>query len=269
MSKLAFRYNIRSELPPKLESPATLGVKFLGTLDTLSGNDPNVFHDWQVMTYPAAASLPLAAARPRITGIIEKAVYRNDLRQPRPDQGYTAGALVINADRSRNISLRINAGGTKKGDTSLETGEWNVFPDPAIVTYPLFKQALLAILHDWPAAWACAYAFRLNTLGVPVSYPGGVQGSRSEHLPMIPSDPTFTESVFHVPWIAYLSAPLAAGVELPAEIIVEHTPEGGLLMITTTDRLDPENPEHLRGARLIVETMLARTGYSTYTAQHE
>ena len=265
---MAFRYNIRSDLPPRPEDPAVLGTRFLNTLDALSRIDPNVFHDWQVMKYPAAASLPLEAARPRIASIIENAVYRDDLREPLPEYGYTAGALVINTDKSRNINLRINTGGTKKGDTSLETGEWKVFPDPAIVTYPLFKAALLALNANWPPIWACAYAFRSNTVRVPVSYPGGVQGSRLKDLPMIPGDPTFPDSVFHAPWVAYLSAPLAAGVELSREIITEHTPDGGLLMVATTDRLDPENPEHLRQARLILETMLARTGYSTYAVQH-
>jgi hypothetical protein len=268
MSKLAFEYNIRSDLPPRPEDPAALGTRLLNTLDALSRIDASVFHDWEIVTYPAAASLPMETARPRITSIIEKAVYRNDLRQPRPDQGYTAGALVINDDKSRNISLRINAGGTKKGGSSLETGGWKVFPDPAIVTYPLFKAALLAIVANWPPIWACAYAFRSNTISVPVSYPGGVQGSRLEGLPMIASDPTFQDSIFHIPWIAYLSARLAADVTLPPEIVCERTPDGGLLMIATEERLDPENPEHLRRARAIVETMLARTGYSTYANQH-
>lgn len=264
VNKLTFWYNIRSELPPRPEDPTVLGKRLLNTLDALSRIDPNVFHDWQVMKYPAAASLPLEAARPRIASIIENAVYRDDLRQPQPEYGYTAGALVINTDKSRNISLRIKTGGTTKGDSSLETGDWKVFPDPAIVTYPLFKAALLALNANWPSIWACAYAFRSNTVSVPVSYPGGVQGSRLEDLPMIPSDPTFRDSIFHVPWIAYLSAPLAAGVTLPREIITERAQDGGLLMIATTERLDPENPDHLRRARLILETMLARTGYSTY-----
>ncbi|HTT79401.1 MAG TPA: hypothetical protein VMF86_06965, partial [Stellaceae bacterium] len=58
--------------------------------------------------------------------------------------------------------------------------------------------------------------------------------------------------------------PLAAGVTLPPEIITERTPDGGILMIATTDRLNPEDTDHLRRARIIVGTMLARTGYSTY-----
>ena len=74
MSKLAFRCNIRSELPPDPESPAALGARFTSTLDTLSSIDPNVFHDWQIMTYPVAAAVPLEDARRRITSIIERAL---------------------------------------------------------------------------------------------------------------------------------------------------------------------------------------------------
>jgi hypothetical protein len=269
MSKLAFRYNIRSDLPPRPEEPATLGTRLLNTVDTLSRIDPNAFRDWEIMTYPAPASLPLETARPHITAIIENAVYRNDLRQPQPQYGYTAGALVINADKSRNVSLRINAGGTNKGDTSLQTGEWNVFPDRAIVSGPLFKAALLALVANWPPIWACAYAFRLNTVQIPIIYPNGARGFRSEYLPMIPSEPTFPETDFHVPWMAYLSAPLAAGVTLSPEIITERTPDGGLVMVATEERLDPENPEHLRQARLLVETMMERTGYAPREVRHQ
>ena len=186
------------------------------------------------------------------------------LRQPWPKQGYAAGALIIKDDKSRRISLRIHAGGTKKGDISLRTGEWNVLPDPSIVTYPIFKAALLAINAIWLPPWACAYAFRSNTVKVPEIFPGGLQGYRLERLPLIPSEPTFPASDFHIPWLAYLSAPLAGGLDLPAEILTERTPDGGLLMIAAEERLEPTNPEHLRRARILAETMIARTGYAPY-----
>jgi len=262
MNELAFWYYIRSDLPPHAESPAAIGAKFLDTLDNLSCIDPTIFANWKIMDYPARASLPLAAARPRIAAMIENNVYRNDLGEPRPDQGYTAGALVINDNKSRRISLRVHTGGKKKGDTWLQTGEWNVLPDPAIVTYSIFKAALLAINANWPPPWACACAFRSNTVKVPERYPGGVQGYRLERLPPVASDPTFPYSVFHIPWLAYLSAPLAGGVELPPEILTERMPDGGLLMIATEERLDPSDPEHLRRARILAEIMITRTGYS-------
>jgi hypothetical protein len=36
MSELEFYYHIRASLPPKPETPASLGAKFLQTLDALS-----------------------------------------------------------------------------------------------------------------------------------------------------------------------------------------------------------------------------------------
>jgi len=77
-----------------------------------------------------------------------------------------------------------------------------MFPDPAIVTYPVFKAVLLAINAIWPPAWACAYAFRSDFVKVPVNYGDGVQGYRLESLPPVPSDPTFPYSPFHITWLA-------------------------------------------------------------------
>jgi hypothetical protein len=80
-------------------------------------------------------------------------------------------------------------------------------------------------------------------------------------MPLFPGAALFRYSRFHIPWLAYLSAPLAANAILPAEILNERTSDGGLLMSATTERLDPTNPEHLRRARIIAETMIERTGY--------
>jgi hypothetical protein len=34
-------------------------------------------------------------------------------------------------------------------------------------------------------------------------------------------------------------------------------------MTATTERIDPDNPEHLRRARILAETMIACTGHSS------
>jgi hypothetical protein len=44
---------------------------------------------------------------------------------------------------------------------------------------------------------------------------------------------------------------------LTRDILTERTPNGGLLMSATTDRIDPTNPEHTRRARMIAEVMIA------------
>jgi hypothetical protein len=127
MNELTFDYSIRSDLPARPESPAAIGAKFVKTLDALSRIDPTIFSNWEVMDFPAVASLPLAAARSRIASIIEKNAHRDDFRA-RPDWGYAACAFILDENKSRNISLRISTGVNQKGDTWLETREWNVHP---------------------------------------------------------------------------------------------------------------------------------------------
>jgi len=90
----------------------------------------------------------------------------------------------------------------------------------------------------------------------------GAQAFRLDSVPQVPGDPTFPDTIFHIPWIAYLSAPRAAGLRLPREILTERTPDSGLLMIACKERLDPTNPKHLRCARILAEMMIARTGVS-------
>ena len=98
--------------------------------------------------------------------------------------------------------------------TWLQTGDYKVLPDSAVVTYPRFKAALLRINVSWPPVWACAYAYRTDY----------------DELPLFPGAELFrSSSGFHIPWLGYLSAPLASGFELPPEILTERTPDGGLL----------------------------------------
>jgi hypothetical protein len=40
--------------------------------------------------------------------------------------------------------------------------------------------------------------------------------------------------------------------------LAERTPDGGLLMSAATERLDPTNPEHVRRARILADTMIAK-----------
>lgn len=242
-----FKYSIRSAPPVGAESSSTLGAKFLDSLDALNRIDPTIFTNWQVMDFPASASIPLAAARPRIGAIVEANITRDDHGKPSPHYGYSCVAFTDNAAKSRNAALQIKAGGKDKGHIMLETGGYKVAPDPSILTYPFFRAALFAINATWSPPWSCAQAFRVDYHEVAL-YPGA---------------PLFPYSRFHIPWIAYLSASLAGDVKLPPEILTERPPDGGLLMTATDDRLDPTNPEHLRRARLLAEALITRTGYSS------
>lgn len=202
---------------------------------------------------------PLASARPRIAEIIEKYVARDDFNEPDPSYGYHARALTSEIGGPRVACLSVLAGGKGEGRTMLEFGGYHIPLDLTIVTYPLYKAALLAINENWRAPWACAEAFRSGTISVPdVEIVPGLVATRIDSITQIPLDPTFPKSIFHIPWIAYLSAEHAAGITLSRDILTERTPDGGLLMSATTDRLDPDNPEHVRRARIIAEVMVAR-----------
>jgi hypothetical protein len=260
MSEIKFDYGIQSDLPARPESPASLGARLLDTLDALTRIDPHIFTNWRIPVIPDAEWLideversgvaaaiektetySLQAARPGIAAIVEKNVARDDLREPDLTYGYSLVAHAGPGGEPRHMQLWIRAGGRVGGSTWLQTGDYKVLPDPALVTYPLFKAALLAINAIWPGTYAYAYANRTDY-----------------EKPPFPGAEPFPFFGFHIPWLGYLSAPLASGLALPPEILTERTPDGGLLMSATEERLDPTVPEHWRRARMIADIMVAR-----------
>jgi hypothetical protein len=249
---------------PADEKPAVTGAKFLQTLDSLSSIDP-LFSDWQInrnweITEDEHPRLvPFHTVRTRMVGIVEDGVAYDDFGKPTPGYGYSVLA-VAGARGSRRVAFTA-----RTGDQTFELsfGEHNIASDLTLVTYPLFKAALLAITAAWNAQWSYAQADRNEFVEVPVNFAPGVPAFRIEAAAQVPLDPTFPKSIFHVPWIIYLSAQRAAGVTLAPEILTERTPDGGLLMSATTERLDPMNPEHARRARILAETMIACTKKSS------
>jgi hypothetical protein len=203
--------------------------------------------------------VPLSVARLRIKEIIENYVVLDDAREPSPDEGYNGIVVGGELDSPREVHVSLKAGGRDRGGMDLEFGRRGEPPDLTTVTYPLYKAALLSINAIWRPRWVCAYAFRSGTISVPgAEIAPGLVATRIDSVARVPLDPTFPYSVFHIPWIAYLSAKHAAGVALPGDIVTERTPDGGLLMSAATDRLDPTNPEHVRRARILAEVMIAR-----------
>jgi hypothetical protein len=263
MATINYRYFVRGNWPgPADEKLAVTGAKFLQTLDSLSVIDP-LFSDWQLHRNWEIADdeqprcVSLATARNRIPEIVESGVARDDFDEPTPAYGYSVAARA-GARGPRCVTFTARTGNQF---FDLSFGEHNVASDLTIVTYPLFKAALLAISTACNAPWAYAQACRNGIVKVPVDFGPGIPAFRIDSAIPVPLDPTFPKSIFHVPWIIHLSAPRAAGLKLTPEIITERTADGGLLMSATTERLDPTNPEHVKRARILAETLIACTGY--------
>jgi len=60
---------------------------------------------------------------------------------------------------------------------------------------------------------------------------------------------------FREAWIQYLCPWLAEKITPPSTVLVEHLPNGGLLMSATTETFDVDNPKHLAAARDMAAAM--------------
>ena len=207
MTPITYRYFVRGQWAgPADEKPAVIGAKFLRTLDSLSSIDP-LFSDWQInrnwkITEDEHPRLvPLDTARNRMVDIVEKGVAHDDFGKPTPGYGYKTLA-VAGARGPRKVAFAARTG---LQIFELSFGEHNIASDLTIVTYPLFKAALLAITAAWDAQWSYAQADRNEFVEVPVNFAPGVPGFRIDAAPQVPggsdlSQINFSRSVDYLPF---------------------------------------------------------------------
>jgi hypothetical protein len=194
-----YSYFIRSGWRERDEAPAAIGAKFVKTLDTLSSIDP-IFAAWVIVEHlfdlRSVRLIPLADARSRIAAIVEDNVPRNEFGKPSLARGYHANARAGEFKDPRSVSFNVTAGGRYENGAKLEFAEYDVAPDLAIITYPLFKAALLEINAIWQAPWACAQAFRSGAVAVPTTEFGGRWATESTALPKLPATQAFPIAFF-------------------------------------------------------------------------
>lgn len=240
-------YAIMSAWPGRKEEPSEIGRKFLATLDALTKADP-VFSDWAAGDMQEEPNeQPIAALRADFTPWVEANAERDESGEPCPELGYFLWA----ASRYRSdgpvdpksVSFFLRAGSEESNRTYFEAGRDGEAPDQSIITYAGFKSALLAMISIWPAPWANARAILWG-----------------QEAPTLPGEPPFPKSGYGMAWISYLCAERAAKVRVPETVLVERTPDGGLLMIAAETRFDPSNPEHRARSRIMSEIMKQHGG---------
>jgi hypothetical protein len=239
----AYSYSIRAVWRVVPTSPTELGERFLRTLELIAEAAPEI-GAWNIQARPYEDGyLSIGEARKNIAKWVEDNVATDEW-VPDPDYGYRLMARNRRDLSPKTLGLTAGVGGRLGDRIRFEVGFVRMPSDPDVVTYPLFRSALLAILSQWSLMWANASAI----------------GRRDEVAPGVPASPSFPSSHYNIPWFSYLSAPLAAGLAPPAGIISERTQEGGLLMIAAEERLDPTNPQHILRSRAIADIMTARAG---------
>jgi hypothetical protein len=238
-------YDVNSWWPSKVETAEAVGVRFLRTLDSF-GRIEASFKDWESSDeIDGSRGYQIEPLRARIGAWISAHPPKTvDPAEWIPGTGYWVYAVSggePESGPSRQAAFHVEAGSKFRNDNHFEVGSPLRPPDIAFVTYPLYRAALLTMISIWPAPWACA---RCSIWGKDPPTPVG--------------EPAFPYSGFQMPWIAYLNADRAAGVNVPTAVATERTPDGGLLMIATKARLDPTNVEHMRASRLIAQIMMER-----------
>lgn len=207
MMPINYSYFVRGSFSgPAHEKPLSTGTKFLKTLDQLSGIDPlfsgwQFTGRWQIPEEHRLSFVPLAAARKRIAEIVESGVYIDDFNKPRPEYGHSVAAVAGRGPRRVAFSAS-----TSLHSFELSFGDQFMASDLSIVTYPLFKAALLAASATWDVHLSYACASRNDVVSVPIDIAPGVPAFRIDSAALAPLDPTFPATSFRIPWIAYLSA---------------------------------------------------------------
>jgi hypothetical protein len=220
------QYGVKAYWERRAETPEALAERFVRTIDSLQEIDP-VFALW---TCGSTRPRQFETMRHHYAEEVVEGLAKSDWGKPLPIKGYSFGAVTREQPRNRSFSISVHAGSTYPvpfaNDITFLTG-YNSIPDPAVVTYEIFKRALLAIVDTWDPVDCAAYPLAI--------------------LNLVEKGVYFRES-----WIQYLYPWLASLVTPPPRpVIVEHLPNGGLLMSATRETFDIENPAHMAAARQI------------------
>src|SRR3974390_1862339 len=238
-------FSIASSWGARQETPAQFGARVLEALDTFSAISP-IFRPWWLFNTSLAVGnawkrpkaqhyFSLDYARHHMTEIVQMGVHRDEGEFPLPVCGYTI--VAMNSQLRSPATVNFHAHGADscsdqyRRSASFKT-EFRQVPAPELVAYPVFKAVLLALVSIFDVAYARAYSSEFSA-----------QWRRPE--------PRFLD----LSWMTYLSAPLARQIAIPPDIVTERLENGGLLMIAAQQTFDVNNPEHMQGARSILQAM--------------
>jgi hypothetical protein len=214
---------------PRRETPAALAARFINLLDRLKAVDP-VFDGW-LWTDQDDQTVAFEEIKRDLPAAIDAKISRDDDGDPEPIYGYRFYVYNSIEWEPRGLSISVHGGCWSDSDLItnnvwISTAEY-ADPDPAIITFPIFKAAVLAAAETFDAIWSTAYSKDLMMLGLGPSY-------------------------YRLGWISYVGPRFAHLITPPSSAIVERRPNGGLLMAATDEPFSVSNPAHVAAARDIL-----------------
>jgi hypothetical protein len=220
-------YFITAYWGPRAETPAELAKRFFRMIDSLMQIDP-VFSHWVY-----SRSTELETLRGNFAESIAKNIQRDDFGDVIPDGGYWFHARTEGQPRDRRFSVFCHVGMNLSGltrNTVILSGSALVESAPETHSYPIIHSALLAIVEAWA--------------------PDTIEANCSWLV-----DRTKADFSFRPAWMRYLCPELARRAMPPPSALVEHLPNGGLLLLATKETFDVDNPRHVAAAEEIAAAL--------------
>ena len=227
------RFNIQSYWGPRGETPEAIANRYIRMVEALARIDP-VFTPWWYGDIDGK-TIPFDQARIRLPALIAE----NTGEEWGPRDGYSffgGNALDFNP---RCLSLGGRAGNSLCPIGFVNSVDLETVPrhdgvvDASIVTYDLFRSAMLAIIGAWDVTWCAAYPANLRDFWPPVG---------SGHH-------------FKLAWMTYVSPRFASQIRPPRGVESQTVAGGGVLMVATRERFDVTNTGHMAAARAIDTAM--------------
>lgn len=207
------------------ETPAELAARWLKLIPRLQMIDPIFVHWYKWVPYRPA--LPLDTQVGPLADKIAASVDPNDADDPRIGYQLFAHNTAIKTRGPRNFEIHMTAGGFSPWlSNMIGIGtDYGIVPDPDVVTYKIFRGALLALAETFEATIGSAYPTSL--------------------IDLWPKENRRGQLTLKLAWISYVGPRFAHLIAPPASAIVERRPDGGLLMAATDETFVASNPRHM------------------------
>ena len=221
-------YFITASWGPRAETTQALTERFLRMIDSFKQIDPVLGH-W---LYGRRSTLD--ARRGDFAEDIEKTSGRDDFGAVEPRSGYWFGVRSPDGQApDRRFAVNCHVGKSFGGASAnhvIFKESTTVQPAPEMHSYRIFHAALLAIVEAWDPVTVeanCGWLIQRKTY-----------------------DPHFRPA-----WMRYLCPALSRRAKPPASVLVEHLPNGGLLLSATNETFDVDNPRHVAVAEEIAAAL--------------
>ncbi|MGO8846198.1 MAG: Imm52 family immunity protein [Methylocella sp.] len=228
------QYKIAAYWGPRADTPEALAFRLLDLLNQLKTIDP-VFANWYLFTSETEVE-PFDMNPASLTKTIAQAIWYDDDGHAEWYYGYHYGAFSYNTfePNARGFKVSFQANNLLPGPYFMNhvvLGTcYGIAPEDSVVTFRLFRAALLAIVEAWEPTWCIAYPVTISDFW-----------QKSAHL--------------RLAWLNYVSPRFASLITPPPSAIHERTAQGGLLLSATQETFRVDNPAHLAVAQDILKAL--------------